>query len=215
MVRWTAPLFIEMATVTSMAMQAAPNRLAGELPTKQTWNIETDETGKLPNGFSNEVGRWEVAKDGNNHVLAQKAKNDDAIFNVALAEGTSYKDLDLSVRMRAVDGETDRGGGLVWRAKDKRYYYICRYNPLRGASYRVYKVVDGKRTQLQVLILPEDLEWHTLRVTMKGNRVTCYFDGKKSLEVEDSTFPEAGRIGLWSKSDARSYFDDLTVSSPE
>jgi hypothetical protein len=117
--------------------------------------------------------------------------------------------------MRAVEGETDRGGGLVWRAKDKKNYYICRYNPLRGASYRVYKVVDGKRTQFQALILPEDLEWHTLRVTMKGSRIICYLDGKKSLEVDDSTFPDAGRIGLWSKSDARSYFDELTVSPPE
>jgi hypothetical protein len=80
----------------------------------------TDETGKIASGFTNEVGQWEVAKDGDNHVLAQKAKNDDTTFNVALAEGTSYKDLDLSVRMKAVEGETDRGGGLVWRAKDKK-----------------------------------------------------------------------------------------------
>jgi hypothetical protein len=118
------------------------------------------------------------AKDGDNHVLAQKAKNDDPIFNVALADGTNDKDLDLSVRMKAVEGETDRGGGLVWRAKDKNNCYICRYNPLRGASYRVYKLVDGK----------------------------------KSLEADDSTFPDAGKIGLWSKSDARSYFDDLSIS---
>jgi hypothetical protein len=54
-----------------------------------------------------------------------------------------------------------------------------------------------------------------LRVTMKGSRITCYFDGKKSLEVDDSTFPDAGKIGLWSNSDARSYFDELTVSSTE
>ena len=95
--------------------------------------------------------------------------------------------------MKAVEGDTDRGGGLVWpRSSDKNNYYICRYNPLRGASYRVYKVVDGKRTQFQALILPEDLHWHSLRVTMKGSRIICYFDGKKSLEVEDATFPGTG-----------------------
>jgi hypothetical protein len=182
---------------------------------RKRWDFEADTPGAIARGFSNEVGQWEVARDGDNQVLAQKARNEDATFNVALVEGTSYKDLDLSVRMKAVEGETDRGGGLVWRAKDKKNYYICRYNPLRGASYRVYKVVDGKRTQLQVLILPEDLEWHTLRVTMKGGHIICFFDGKKSLEVDDATFPDAGRIGLWSKSDARSYFDDLTVSSTE
>jgi hypothetical protein len=92
---------------------------------------------------------------------------------------------------------------------------FCRYNPLKGVSYRVYKVEGGKRTQFQALVLPEDLEWHTLRVVMKGSRMTCYFDGKKCLEVEDSTFPEAGKVGLWSKSDARSYFDDFSVAVPE
>jgi hypothetical protein len=54
---------------------------------------------------------------------------------VALAAETSYKDVDLSVRMKAVEGETDRGGGLIWRAQHKKNYYICRYNQLRGASY--------------------------------------------------------------------------------
>ena len=75
----------------------------------------------------------------------QKAKNDDATFNVALSRARSYKDLDLSVRLKAVAGEVDRGGGVVWRAKDKNNYYICRYNPLED-NFRVYKVEDGKRT---------------------------------------------------------------------
>ncbi len=83
----------------------------------------------------------------------------------------------------------DDRDGTVWRAKDKDNYSICRYNPLKGASYRVSEVVAGKRTQFEALILPEDLEWHTLRVVMKGSRMTCSFDGKKCLEVEDSTLP--------------------------
>jgi hypothetical protein len=179
--------------------------------TKKTWDFEKDEPGKIANGFTNEVGQWEVAKDGDNHVLYQKAKNDDATFNVALVEGTSYKDIDLSVKLKAVAGETDRGGGLVWRAKDAKNYYIARYNPLED-KYRVYKVQDGKRTMFKGEKVPGDEKWHTLRVTMVGPKITCYLDGKKHLEAEDSTFPEAGMIGLWSKADAKSYFDDLNVS---
>jgi hypothetical protein len=178
---------------------------------KKTWDFESEEPGKIARGFTNEVGQWEVAKDGDNHVLYQKAKNEDATFNVALVEGTSYKDVELSVKLRAVAGEVDRGGGMVWRAKDKRNYYIARYNPLED-NFRVYKVQDGKRTQFASAKIPGDEKWHTLRVTMVGNKITCYLDGQKYLEVEDSTFPEAGMIGLWSKADAQSYFDDLTVS---
>jgi hypothetical protein len=179
--------------------------------TQKTWDFEKDEPGKIAQGFRSAVGRWEVARDGENHVLFQEAKNEDAVFNVALVEGTSYKDLDLSVKLRAVAGEVDRGGGLVWRAKDEKNYYIARYNPLED-NFRVYKVQDGKRTQFQSARIPGDAKWHTLRVTMVGNKITCYFDGRKHLETEDSTFPEGGMIGLWSKADAQLYFDDLTVT---
>jgi hypothetical protein len=178
---------------------------------KKTWNFESDAVGKIAKGFANEVGRWEVALDGDNRVLAQKAKNEDSVFNIALIDGTSYRDLDLSVRMRAVAGEVDRGGGLVWRAKDAKNYYVARYNPLED-NFRVYKVEDGKRTQFQSAKVPGDDKWHTVRVTMRGNKIVCHLDGQKHLEAEDSTFPSTGRIGLWSKADAQSYFDDLTVS---
>ena len=178
-----------------------------------TWDFESDQPGKIAKGFSGQVGTWEVARDGDNHVLAQKAKNDDDTFNVVLVDGTRYKDLDLSVRLKAVAGELDQGGGLVWRAKDKNNYYIARYNPLED-NFRVYKVEAGKRTQFQSAKIPGDTKWHTLRVTMSGTKITCYLDGKKHLEADDSTFPDAGKIGLWSKADAQSYFDDLTVEAP-
>jgi hypothetical protein len=184
---------------------------AGNGPARKVWDFESDPPGTIARGFRNEAGRWEVVRDGDNHVLAQKASNDDATFNVALVGATSYKDLDLSVRLKAVAGEVDRGGGLVWRARDAKNYYIARYNPLED-NLRVYKVEGGKRTQFQSARVPGDEAWHTLRVTMAGPRITCQLDGKTLLEAEDTTFPEAGMIGLWSKADARSYFDDLTVA---
>jgi hypothetical protein len=194
-------LIVALVSCTLLAADAA----------RKTWDFETDEPGKIATGFSNEVGQWEVAKDADNHVLYQKAKNDDATFNVALVQGTSFKDIDLSVKLRAVAGEIDRGGGLVWRARDSKNYYIARYNPLED-NFRVYKVQDGKRTMFKGDKVPGDDKWHTLRVTMAGPKITCFFDGKQYLEAEDATFPGAGMIGLWSKADAQSYFDELTAS---
>ena len=127
-----------------------------------------------------------------------------------LVDGTQFKEVDLSVRLKAVAGELDQGGGVVWRAKDKNNDYIARYNPLED-NFRVYKVEGGKGTQFASAKVSGDKEWHTLRVTMVGARITCYLDGTKYLEAEDSTFPDAGKVGLWSKADAQSYFDDLTV----
>ncbi len=182
----------------------------GAISAARTWNFESEVPGKIAQGFTNEVGRWIVVQDGSNRVFAQLAENDDETFNVSLIDGTSAKDLDLSVKLKAVAGKNDQGGGLVWRAKDSKNYYIARYNPLED-NFRVYKVVDGQRTMFQDAKVPGNKEWHTLRMTMVGPKIACYLDGKKHLEAEDTTFTEAGRIGLWSKADAQSYFDDLTL----
>ena len=79
-------------------------------------------------------------------------------------------------------------------------------------NLRVYKVEAGKRTLFRSADVPGDTAWHTLRVTMTGGKIACYLDGKKHLEVDDATFPDAGRIGLWTKSDARTQFDDFTLA---
>ena len=180
---------------------------------KQTWTFDNDETGAIAKGFTNEVGEWKVARSDNGKALAQSAKNPNSVFNVTLISGTNAKDVDLTVRMKAIAGEHDQGGGLVWRAKDSKNYYLARYNPLED-NYRLYHVVEGKRTLVQNVDIPHSDGWHTLRVTMAGDQITCYYDGKKYNEAKDSTFPEAGKIGLWSKADAQSHFDDLTLATP-
>lgn len=211
---WFGPLILGAMIVASLGLTAAQGRPAAGPDSGKRWDFESDSPGQPPRGFVSEVGKWEVAKDGGNRVVAQRAENENRIFNVALVDGTSYKDLDLSVRVKAVHGKNDQGGGLVWRARDKDNYYIARYNPLED-NLRVYKVEAGKRTQLDHADAPGDHEWHTLRITMSGREITGYLDGKKLLVAEDSTFPDAGKIGLWSKSDARTLFDDLTAQSTQ
>jgi hypothetical protein len=181
--------------------------------TKRTWTFDDDETGVIAKGFTNEVGEWKVAASDNGKALAQSAKNPNSVFNVTLIGDTNAKDVDLSVRMKAIAGETDQGGGLVWRAKDAKNYYLARYNPLED-NYRLYHVVNGKRTMIQNVDITHSDGWHTLRVTMSGDQIVCYYDGKKYLEAKDSTITDAGKIGLWSKADAQSHFDDLTLAPP-
>jgi hypothetical protein len=148
-------------------------------------------------------------------VLAQTASNANPVFNVVLIDDTNAKDVDISVKIKAVAGERDQGGGLVWRAKDAKNYYIARYNHLED-NYRVYKVVDGKRSApFQNADIKHHDGWTTIRVTMKGDHIECYYDGKKYLDVRDSTYTGPGKIGLWSKADARSQFDELTLKGED
>jgi hypothetical protein len=185
--------------------------LYGAEDAKRTWTFDDDASGQIAKGFTNEVGQWSVVASDKGKALAQSAKNPNAVFNITLISDTNAKDVDLSVRMKAVAGETDQGGGLVWRAADAKNYYLARYNPLED-NYRLYRVVGGKRTLIQNVDIAHSDGWHTLRVTMTGDQITCYYDGKKYLESKDSTFTGAGKIGLWSKADAQSQFDDLTLA---
>ena len=178
---------------------------------KKTWTFDDDQTGAIAKGFTNEAGEWKVVESDSGKALAQTASSPGPFFNVTLIDGTNAKDVDLTVKLKAVEGQRDQGGGLVWRAKDAKNYYLARYNHLED-NYRVYKVVDGKRSQpFQNADITHHDGWTTLRVTMKGDHIECYLDGKKYLDVHDSTFPGAGKIGLWSKADARSQFDGLTL----
>jgi hypothetical protein len=110
------------------------------------WDFEAEQPGEIARGFKRESGRWEVVLDGDNHVVAQRAENRVQDFNLTLIEQTSYKDVNLSVRMKAVAGENERGGGVVWRAKDRNNFYLVRYNPYvnrytpRPPNVRLYKV---------------------------------------------------------------------------
>jgi hypothetical protein len=178
------------------------------------WNFDKDKAGTLSSGFTNEKGEWKVVADptapSKPNALAQLAKNSGSTFNLILVSGVQLKDVDVSVMMKAMAGQEDQGGGLVWRARDAKNYYVARYNPLED-NYRLYKVDKGKRIELQSADIKHSEGWHTLRVTMEGNLIQCYYDGKKVLEVRDSTFQESGKIGLWTKADAQSYFDDLKV----
>ena len=143
----------------------------------------------------------------------QTAESPSGLFNVCLASGIEFTDGELSVQIKAVAGKTDQGGGLVWRAKDANNYYICRFNPLED-NFRVYKVVDGKRTQLATkenITLPAG-KWFTVSIRHVGKKIECRLNGEKHLEATDDTFPKAGAIGLWSKADAVSAFDKLVMT---
>jgi hypothetical protein len=200
-----------MLTVTLAMVCAA---IDGAAQSPKSWNFEADTPGAIAKGFTNEFGGWQVTADttapSKPNVLAQLAKSGGPEFNVTLIGGTDFKDVDISVKMKAIAGRNDQGGGLIWRAKDGKNYYIARYNPLED-NFRVYKVVNGRRSEFQSATIRHGDGWHTLRVTMTGDHIECYYDGKKYLDVKDSTFTNAGRIGLWTKADAQTHFDDLTT----
>ena len=198
-------------------------------PVKQVastgFDFENHVSGQLPEGWSQYYTGpggtdWKVEDDQGNKVLAQLySDNPNGHFNIIVNDGLSVKDMTLSVRLKGVTGNHDQGGGFIWRFTDKDNYYVVRSNPLED-NVVLYKVEKGKRTDLPLIdkgktygvdVPPLGDTWHTMKLTVKDDLFTVYLDDKELFKVQDSTFPDAGKIGLWTKADAVTYFDDYVI----
>lgn len=191
------------------------------------WNFDERNPQTGPAGWqiaatspTADLATWEIVADSSApsspHVFAlTRTDNYNGTFNLAIATGPTYRDLDLSVKSKAGSGKEDQGGGPIWRCQDQNNYYICRFNPLE-ANFRVYVVANGKRRQLDSVKIELDVDrWYDLRVRMVGNEITCYLDGEQKLTATDDTITDAGRVGLWTKADAVTSFDNLSVKPVE
>ncbi|HEX5270585.1 MAG TPA: family 16 glycoside hydrolase [Gemmataceae bacterium] len=202
--------------LASAALAAAPKGY--------TLRLTKEDAGKLPAGWKaektgeGEGSVWKVVADDSapsksGYALAQTAEGPAKFFNLCVARDTSFKDVTVSVAFKAVKGKEDQGGGVVWRLQDANNYYIARMNPLED-NFRLYKVIEGKRIQLgteEGIKVPAG-EWHRIEVTMKGDRIACSLDGKKYLEATDGAIGKAGKVGLWTKADAQTHFDEFRAA---
>ena len=185
--------------------------------TVMLFNFENDNQGQVPSSFSTAATgnpkslKWGVVVDNRNKAVAQQALNSGSCYNLLVLDKVRFENFSVEVRIKAVSGDEDQGGGLVWRYIDKDNYYIARYNPLEN-NLRLYHIVKGSRKQLQsVDIEIKQGEWFTMAVEMKGNKIICSLNGKRLIETSDDTFKSAGFIGLWTKADAVTFFDDLGI----
>jgi hypothetical protein len=179
--------------------------------TDVTFNFDKEEVDKLPADWTGATSTWLIASDGSNKAMKQAGKNEGDKFNICVQNKLTYQNLEMEVRIKALEGREDQGGGLVWRYRDAKNYYITRANPLEN-NFRVYKVVNGNRKQMESAnVSIKKGEWYTIKVVMTGNSITCYYNGQKLLSHTDDTFPTAGSVGFWSKADAVSLFDDLKI----
>jgi hypothetical protein len=167
--------------------------------------------------------RWAVERDPSApsppNVLRQSGE---ASYPLCLKAGTSLKAGFVEVKFKPVAGKKDQAGGVVWRAKDADNYYVCRANALED-NIVLYTMVNGKRSALDIVGRQGDYgvkqrvpsgQWHRLRVEFAGSRFTVFFNGQRLFEVQDPTFTDAGQVGLWTKADSLTLFDDFSFGGP-
>ena len=185
--------------------------------------LSFDADASLPAGWKADAtggkpAEWKVVRDPRApsppNTLSIVRINDTSRgnFNLFWSPGARFHNGNLEVSIRANSGEIDQGGGLIWRAQNADNYYIARYNPLER-NLRLYYVKDGAR---KMLADAPDLnigsgEWFALKVAHHGERIQAWLNGKKLIETTDTVFPNAGGVGVWTKADAASSFDNLAV----
>jgi len=182
----------------------------------ETINFDDAMAGEAPPGWiATKTGtgesKWTVEKDNTApskpNVLKQSGQ---ATYPLCLKKDTNLQDGFVEVKFKPISGKEDQAGGVVWRAKDSNNYYVARANALED-NVTIYHTIKGKRTEKKRTDMKvASGEWHTLRVDFSGHHFTVRLDGKKALEWDDKTFTEAGMVGVWTKADSVTLFNDFS-----
>jgi len=177
-------------------------------------NVPTDKfdfEAKGLEGWTTVDGQWAVEEmagaPSGKRVLVQRATRNQ--FNVIVAPTSAYTDVDVSMKFKPISGQEDASGGIVFRLTEGKYY-VVRANALED-NFRLYYYDRGRRQLATATVrVPALGQWHTVRLVAIGDHMQAWLDGKLYLDHRDSRF-KSGRVGLWTKADSITAFDDLTI----
>ena len=198
---------------------AALTVFAANAVSAETINFDADAPGSLPAGWQQGVtGRgspkWAVSADpgapSKPNVLQQSGSG---TFPWCVLPKTALADGFVEVRFRPISGRDDQAGGIVWRWKNGDNYYIARANALED-NVSLYHTTNGRRITIKYVDAPVAKNaWHTLRVEFAGKRIKVALDGKTYIDLEDAHIAGSGAVGLWTKADSVTAFDDFSYGA--
>ena len=138
-----------------------------------------------------------------------------AYFPYAVAQGVEdFRNGEIAMRFQLIDGQLDQCAGILFNLKPNGDYLTVRFNG-KEDNLVLWTFNKGKRSFVKrgAEDMPLALkQWHTMKVAIKGTKLEGYLNGKLLLE---HTLPEpvSGKVGVWSKTDSVSYFDNYTVTA--
>ncbi len=189
------------------------------------WDFNDVHTGKLPFGWLRDATHpkkplaiWKVIPKNisspENKILALSKIQAyyGNTYNLCYTRSVPFLNGEISVKFKAVSGQIDQGGGIMWRVQDRDNYYVARFNPLED-NFRFYSVKNGIREQITSANIALGDGWHEMKITQRNTHFEGYIDGKKLLESDNEACTKSGGTGLWTKADATTVFDDFKVST--
>ena len=185
----------------------------------ETVNFDDMKNGTAPAGWTaTQTGsgsaKWSVEKDesapSKPNVLKQSGA---ATFPVCIKNDTNLTDGFVEVKFKPVAGKEDQAGGVIWRVRDANNYYVARANALED-NVTIYHTINGKRVAFKnINTKVMSGVWHTLRVDFAGNKFSVTFDGNQVIDATDESFANAGKVGVWTKADSVTEFDNFTYGA--
>ena len=182
-------------------------------------NFDQTPIGSLPAGWEAGVTgigspAWAVVADptapGRPNVLKQSGRG---TYPWAVKKSVTLADGFVEARFKALSGKEDQAGGIVWRWRNSRTYYVARANANEN-NVSLYYTTLGIRSTIKYVDAPVALHaWHTLRAEFNGRAIRVLLDGKLYIEAEDDHIKEAGTVGVWTKADSVTLFDDIVWGS--
>src|SRR5256714_11431097 len=202
------PLFAALASIAITTVASA-----------EIVNFDNLKIGEAPPGWTaTQTGsgsaKWRVEKDDSAPSQANVLKQSgEATFPVCFKNDTSLKDGFVEVKFKPVAGKEDQAGGVIWRVQDANNYYVARANALED-NVTIYHTINGKHVAFKnINTKVASGVWHTLRVDFAGNKFTVTFDGNKVIDATDESFANAGKVGVWTKADSVTEFDNFTYGA--
>jgi hypothetical protein len=188
-------------------------------PLAATLSFDHDVPGALPAGWRTGVTgrgspRWTIEADptapSKPNVLKQSGSG---TYPWCVRTDASFADGYVEVKFKPISGSEDQAGGVVWRFKDGDNYYVARANALED-NVSLYYTQNGRRNTLKYVDAPVPRNtWHTLRVEFTGERIRVILDGKLCIELEDDHIDGSGAVGVWTKADSVTLFDDFSYGA--
>jgi len=184
-----------------------------ELFTKESWNFDEDSPGDPPAGAEGFSGTWEVRPDSDAPTEPNAlCQTEEAQFPALALSDEEYTDLAMTTSFKPISGEEDQAAGLIFRVQDAGNYYIVRANALED-NVAIFKYVNGRRSELaseSTAIEPGG--WQELRVEVTGDNIRALLGKKEVVEATDDEFT-SGRVGLWTKADSVTCFDNVSTET--
>ena len=178
-------------------------------------NFDKDKPNKAPNGWRCGLTgkgnpKWMVTRDitapSHPNVLSQSGWG---TFPWCVIPGVSLSKGFVEVKFKPLSGKIDQAGGLIWRFKDGNQYYVARANALEN-NISLYYVEKGRRKTITYVDAPvPHNKWNTLRVEFAGDGIKVFLNGKKYIQLKDKNISGAGAVGVWTKADSKTLFDDF------